>query len=279
MRSLPHFPLLRMVYQGEMLRLEVLAHGVLRLVLTRPRVRNAINVKMIEEFEQLFTRLEGDPSAEEARLLLLQGEGDVFCAGADLAYMRAQAEASEEENLEDARRLGRIFRWIAAFPVPVVCHVQGAAIGGGLGLAVCSDFVLAQADAVFATPEVRLGLVPGVIGPYVVRKLGLAHAAPLLLAGARVAAREALLSGLVQRVVEPSENAEEALDHVLLSFLQAGPQAARRTRGWLRMLAPLPAPEVIEASARTLAEVRKSPEGQAGLEAHFGKVLPPWGMP
>ena len=279
MKSLPHFPLVRLVYQGEMLRLEVLAHGVLRLVLARPQVRNALNVPMIAEFEQLFTRLEGDPIAEEARLLLLQGEGDVFCAGADLAYMRAQAEASEEDNLRDARRLGRIFRRIAAFPVPVVCHVKGAALGGGLGLAVCSDFVLAQADAVFATPEVRLGLVPGVIGPYVVRKLGLAHGAPLMLAGARLSAREALISGLVQRVVEPSENAEEALDQVLLSFVQAGPRAARRTRGWLRMLAPLPDPEVIEASARTIAEVRKSQEAQAGLEAHFTKTLPPWGIP
>jgi methylglutaconyl-CoA hydratase len=279
MNALPHFPLLRLIYQGETLRLEVLAHSVLRLVLARPRVRNAINVPMIEEFEQLFARLEGDPIAGEARLLLLQGEGDCFCAGADLAYMRSQAEASEEDNLEDARRLGRLFRRIAAFPVPVVCYVQGAAIGGGLGLAVCSEFVLAQSEAIFATPEVRLGLVPGVIGPYVVRKLGFAHAAPLMLAGLRLTGREGLHSGLVQRVVEPAEKAEEALDQVLLSFLQAGPYASRRTLGWLRRLNPLPDPEVIEASARVIAEVRKSKEGQAGIEAHIAKALPPWGIP
>ena len=274
MIPLSRFPMAKLAYRGETLRLEVLAHGVVRLVLARPSVRNAINAAMIAESEELFAWL--DDHGQESRLLLLQGEGEVFCGGADLTYMRVQALVTEEENLKDARRLGRFFHRIAASPVPVVCHVQGAALGGGLGLAACSDFVLAQASAVFATPEVRLGLVAGVIGPYVVRRLGLAHAAPLLLTGARVNAREAHRAGLVQRVVERTEDAEDALTLVLQCFLQGGPQAVRRTRELLRLLAPLPGPELIEASVQALARVRVAEEARVGLKARFSKDLPPW---
>lgn len=262
------------VHRGETLRLDLLAHGVLWLTLTRPQARNAINAAMIAEFETVFTWM--DDHGEGVRLLLLQGEGGVFCAGADLAYMQTQAAMPEGENLEDALRLGRIFHRLAACPVPVVCHVQGAALGGGLGLAACSDHVLAQADAIFATPEVRLGLVAAVIGPYVVRKLGLAHAAPMMQMGARLSAQEAFQAGLVQRIVHATEDPEGVLAEVIQSFLQGGPRAVRRTRELLRLLAPLPDPGVIEASARILAQVRASDEARVGLEARAAKVLPPW---
>jgi len=274
MITLPDFPIAQVVYHGEALRLDLLAHHVLRLTLARPRSRNAINEVMIAEFETAFAWLEDH--GEVVRLLLLQGEGETFCAGADLAYMRALASVPETENLAEARRLGRIYFRLAGGPVPVVCHIQGAALGGGLGLAACADFVLAQASAVFATPEVRLGLVAGVIGPYVVRKLGLARAAPLLQSGARMSAREALAAGLVQRVVEPTEDPGDLLSQVLQSFLHGGPMAIRRTRDLLRVLAPLPAPEVIEAAARAIAQARASTEARSGLGARAGKLPPPW---
>lgn len=213
---------------------------------------------------------------DDARLLLIQGEGEVFCAGADLADMRSRGADGPVDNLENARRLGRLFTRLAAYPVPVVCCVQGGAFGGGLGIATCSDFVLAQVDAVFAMPEVRLGLVPGVIGPYVVRKLGPAHAAPLMLSGARVSAQEALRAGLVHRIVERAETGSAVLTEVLTAFLQGGPQASRRTKQLLELLSPLPGPEVLEASAHAIAEVRSSAEAQAGLQARMARRPAPW---
>jgi len=279
--ELAHFPVEALHYAGSTLRVEALAHGVMRIVLARPQVRNAFNARMIQELGRALADLAGLAERPGAglRLLLLEGEGTVFCAGADLAYMQEQATAGAAANLESALELGRMFRALAGFPMPVVSFVRGAAIGGGMGLAVCSDFVLAEARAVFATSEVTLGLVPAVISPYVVRKLGLAHAAPLMLTGRRIQAREALLSGLVQRLVEPAETGEAALCRVLREFLGAGPQAARATRELLRQIAPLPAAELFELTAGTIAAARASAEGQAGLAAFFQHSAPGWAHP
>jgi methylglutaconyl-CoA hydratase len=274
--AIPGF-LVRNVHQpGRYVRLEALPHGVMRLVLARPEVRNAFDEAMISEISGALGVLMHAPQRDELRLLLLQGEGGTFCAGGDLAYMQAQAAATPEENLDDARALGRMFHRLASFPVPVLCHVQGAAIGGGLGLAACSDYVLADAAAVFATTEVRLGLVPGLISPYVVRRLGVAHAAPLLLTGQRVTAAEGLRSGLVQRVLSPSETAGQVLAELLQQFLAAGPAAARRTKELLLRVAPLPGPELLEFTAQAIAGARVSAEGQEGLRAFFEKTAPPW---
>lgn len=279
MTHLAQFPSEGLFLEGETLRVEALANGVMRLRLNRPQVRNAFNALMIQELSQALAKLAAvrDPGA--FRVLLLEGEGTVFCAGADLAYMKDQTAATPERNLENARELGRLFRELAAMPVPVVSYVRGAAIGGGLGLAVCSDFVLADPSALFATSEVMLGLVPAVISPYVVRKLGLGHAAPLMLTGHRILAGEALRLGVVQRLVEPTETSEAALTKVLREFLAAGPEAARATRALLLRISPLPDPELFDFTARTIAAARVSPEGQAGLQAFFSKTLPAWSHP
>ena len=252
MTHMVQYPQEATFFSGATVRVEALAHGVMRLVLDRPQVRNAFNAEMIRELSQAL---------------------------ADLAYMKEQAAAEPARNLENARELGRMFGRLGGFPAPVVSFVRGAAIGGGLGLAVCSDFVLAEPRAVFATSEVMLGLVPAVISPYIVRKLGLAHAAPLMLTGRRIQAREALASGLVQRLVEPEEAPEEALAKVLREFLAAGPRAARATRELLRRIAPLPDPELFEFTAGAIAAARASSEGQAGLQAFFHKSAPPWDHP
>ena len=276
MRGIPLFPLEGLRHQGATLRVESLAHGVKRLVLERPQVGNAFNAAMVGELSQAFTDLAALHPVEDMRLLLLEGEGDTFCSGADLSYMKEQGAAPPEPNLENARELGRMFMRLASFPAPVVCRVRGAAIGGGLGLTACSDFVLADPAAVFATSEVMLGLVPAVIGPYVVRKLGLAQAAPLMLTGRRLRGPEALAAGLVQRLVD--DDPEEALSRVLREFLGAGPNAARATRELLRRITPLPDPELFEFTASTIASARTSPEGQAGLGAYFQKTPPPWAV-
>jgi len=278
MTPLALFPKEGLAFEGDTLRVEALAHGVKRLVLNRPEVCNAFNAPMIQELSRAFAELAAIQDVERMRLLLVEGEGSVFCSGADLGYMKEQGIASPEQNLENARELGRMFSRLASFPAPVVCCVRGAAIGGGLGLSVCSDFVLADPSAVFATSEVMLGLVPAVIGPYVVRKLGLAQAAPLMLTGRRVRAPEALAMGLVQRLMEPSESQEATLSRVVREFLAAGPRAARATRELLRRISPLPEPELFEFTAHTIASARLSSEGQDGLKAYFKKTPPPWAV-
>jgi methylglutaconyl-CoA hydratase len=278
MTHLVAFPLEATLSAGATVRAEALAMGVVRVVLDRPEVRNAFNARMVGELSRTLAELAALPG-ERLRLLLLEGEGNVFCAGADLAHMKQQASAGPARNLENARELGRMFSALAGFPVPVVSFVRGAAIGGGLGLAACSDFVLAEPQAVFATSEVVLGLVPALIGPYVVRRLGLAQAAPLMLTGRRVQAPEALRLGLAQRLVQPEEAAEEALAKVLREFLQAGPRAARATKALLLKIAPLPGPELFEATAAAIADARASSEGQLGLQAFFDRSAPPWEQP
>lgn len=269
------FPVERVVTTTKTLRVESLSLGVKRIVFARPDVRNAFDETMIAELRDVLDHLAGIPDSQQMRLLLLEGEGKVFSAGADLGYMKRVAARSEAESVEDARALARLFYALADFPTPVLAVVQGAAIGGGLGLAVCADFVLADEQSVFATSEVLLGIVPGVISPYIIRKIGLASAAPMMLTGRRVVAAEAKEMGLVQRISLPSERAA-VLQNVVLDFLAAGPEAARRTKALLKQASPLPTAELIDFTAQQIAEARSSPEGKMGLEAFFSKAPPAW---
>ena len=280
MTTLAAFPLQGVIFEGERLRGETLRHGIGRLVLARPALRNAFDALMIEELIQCLATFRA-LSPEALRVLVLEGEGSVFCAGADLGYMRVMAQAGPASNTADALALATLFRSLAAFPAPVVCVAQGAALGGGFGLAACSDIVLADAAAKFATTEVRLGIVPGVISPFVLRKVGLAHAAPLMLSGRRIAAEEARSIGLVQRVVPTAEDLDACLSEVLLDLLQAGPQAARGTKALILRAQPLPDAEWTEFTVQAIVEARASAEGQAGLGAFLAKQPVPWlaGLP
>lgn len=273
MLNLPGFAVQALLREGRTLRVEALDHGVVRLVLARPEVRNAFDALMIHELTEALGAL---ADGALPRLLLLEGEGKVFCAGADLAYMRAQAAADAEANLADARALGRLFRTLAAFPAPTLAVVRGAAIGGGLGLTACCDLAVAEASALFATSEVRLGIVPATISPYVVRRVGLSQAAPLLLGGGRIGALEAHRLGLVHRLVGEDETLEGAVAALLADLLQAGPEAARRTKDLLLRECPLPDASLEELTARTIAEVRAGEEAREGLSAFFERRAPRW---
>jgi methylglutaconyl-CoA hydratase len=268
-------PVERIVTKASTLRVESLSLGVKRIVLARPDVRNALDETMIDELRDVLDHLATLPDPEQMRLLLVAGEGKVFCAGADIAYMKRLGAKSLEESFEDAKGLASLYYKLADFPTPVIAVVQGAAIGGGLGLTVCCDFVLAEETAVLATSEVLLGIVPGVISPYIVRKIGLAAAAPLMLTGRRVDASEAVALGLVSKVV-PAPELEKALQEVVLDFLAAGPEAQRRTKELLKRAQPLPGPEHIDFTAEAIAKARSSPEGRKGLEAFFSKAPPAW---
>jgi methylglutaconyl-CoA hydratase len=269
------FSVEKIEFQGSNVRLEALPQGVKRLVLSRPKVRNAFDETTMSEIKEVLGQLAGILEPAEMRLLVVAGEGKVFSAGADIGYMRRLSERGEKESLEDARSLAELFHRLADFPAPVVGAVKGAAIGGAFGLTVCMDHVLAEENAIFATSEVRLGIVPAVISPYIVRRLGLANAASLMLSGRRIRAPEAMRLGLVQQVATPGEF-DEALQEIILEFLSAGPHAARRTKTLLKEASPLPSPQLIESTAKHIAQARCSEEGGAGLKAFFAKTPPPW---
>lgn len=269
------FPVERVITDATTLRVESLSMGVKRIVLSRPDVRNAFDEAMISELRAALDHLASLTDHEQMRLLLLEGDGKVFSAGADLGYMKRLSASTLAESTEDATTLARLFYVLADFPTPVIALVQGAAIGGGLGLSVCADYVLADEGTIFATSEVLLGIVPGVISPYILRKVGLANAAPMMLTGRRVVASEAKAIGLVQQVTLPSKRAA-SLQDVVLDFLAAGPDAARRTKALIKRASPLPGPEMLEFTAEQIAAARCSAEGRMGLEAFFSKAPPAW---
>lgn len=265
-------------HNGQTLLVRHARHGVVRVVLNRPSLRNAFNAEMISELNDVLAELAACPDENKMRVLLLEGAGTHFCAGADLAYMQEQSRAGEPQSLRDARVLGSLFFRLASFPTTVISAVRGAAIGGGFGLVCCSDVVISEATAVFATSEVRLGIVPGVISPYIVRKLGAGRSAPFMLSGERLSAEQAFALGLVNHMV--SSGTEQAFAEkvatVVSEHLKAGPNAVRRTKELLRKIHPLPEPGLFEYTAAAIAAARCSSEGQHGLSGFFEKKSPSW---
>lgn len=262
-------------YSGKCIRVESLKYGVKKIILTRPDIRNAFDETMIKEISTLLTDLSKIQDENEMRLLVLEGEGKVFCAGADLGYMKNQSVKNLEQNIEDATILGQLFYKLAAFPCPVISIVQGAAIGGGFGLVACSDFTLAEENALFSTSEVLLGIVPGVISPYIVRKIGIAHASAFVLTGKKFTGKECLISGLVNKITD-HENVQAELNILINHFLLAGPKAARRTKELMKNVSPLPNKSQFEFTVQQIAEARSSEEGKAGIFAFFEKKSPYW---
>jgi methylglutaconyl-CoA hydratase len=234
---------------------------VLRVTMARPERRNAFDAGLIEELAGAFADV-GD-----ARLVLLSGEGPSFSAGADVDWQRSSIDLSFEENVEDAMRLYAMLRAIDECPAPVVARVQGHALGGGCGLAACADVVVAGEDAAFGFTEVRLGIIPAVISPFVLRKIGPAAARRYFLTGERFDAGTALRIGLVHEV---AANLDEAVDRVVDDLLAGGPEALRAAKRLVRER-----PEGVD-TGHIAAERRTSPEGQEGLRAFLEKRAPAW---
>lgn len=251
-------------------RFDVDARGVARLTLDRPEVRNAFNDELIEAITSTVAGLPSD-----VRVLVLAGEGKAFCAGADLNWMRSMAGYSREENVADSSRLRRMFETLDACPAPTVARVQGAAMAGATGLVACCDVAVAGESAVFAFTEVKLGLVPAVISPYVVRRVGYAFARAAFLSAERFDARRACEAGLVHRVV-PEDALDETVEEYVAHFLDAGPRALRETRGLLEAVWGRRPEEVGDVTVATIADARVSEEGQEGVAAFFAKRKPAW---
>jgi methylglutaconyl-CoA hydratase len=246
--------------------------SVATVTLGRPEARNALNAALIGEVTRCFEELAED---ESVRVVVLTGEGPTFCAGADVGYMRDTASFSYEENLEDARRLADMFLAVDDLPKPVVARVRGAAIGGGAGLVAAADLAVAEEEARFAFSEVRLGIAPATIAPFVVRKIGFSRARALFLTGERFGADLAREIGLVHEVV-PEGELDAAVERVAAQLLQGGPAAQAAIKEALRQVEATEPMEALGIMTQLIAELRIGEEGQEGLGAFLEKREPFW---
>ncbi|HUG04923.1 MAG TPA: enoyl-CoA hydratase-related protein [Candidatus Limnocylindria bacterium] len=244
--------------------------GITWITLARPDVRNAFDAELIARLSRILGEI--DPAS---RAVVLRSEGEAFCAGADINWMRGMADFSLEENVADSRALAQLFRALDELPMPLLARVQGAAIGGGCGLVAVADIAVASTDAVFAFSEVRLGILPAVVSPYVVRKIGFAHATALFTTGIRFDARRAYEVGLVEAVEDPAQ-----LDAKMAFYLDAivagGPHAVNAAKRLVRDVAGRPAAEVREKTVERIAGIRVSDEGQEGLRSFLERRTPKW---
>jgi len=234
---------------------------LVRIAMARPERRNAFDAALIAELTEAFTEV-GD-----ARTVVLSGDGPSFSAGADVEWMRSSIELSYDENVADAMRLRMMFEAIDGCPAPVVARVQGHALGGGCGLVACSDIAVAEPAAQFGFSEVKLGIVPSVISPFALAKIGTSAARRWFVSGERFAADVALRIGLVHEV---ASDLDAAVERIVGELLTAGPNATRGAKELAR--APLGADD----TARRIAALRTSAEGQEGLRAFLERRPPRW---
>jgi len=247
---------------AESIRL-VVSEGIARVTLARPEARNAFNAETIEQLHDVFARI---TAADDVRAVVLAGEGKVFCGGADIGWMRESLELSFDANVADAERMSDMFRTIDNCPKPVIGQIHGAALGGGAGLAAVCDIAIAADDAIFGFTEVKLGIIPAVISPFVLAKIGASHARALFLTGERFDARRAKHIGLVHEVV-PAVELGAAVEHCLEELFTAGPAAVRGAKLLIRRVIDNDYDESRAITARAIAQQRIGTEGQEGLRA------------
>jgi methylglutaconyl-CoA hydratase len=258
---------------AELMELEFSHDGnVAWMWLNRPEVHNALNRDLIDALIAAFHSL---PKQEPARIIILGGRGPSFCAGADLGDMKASAHASYQENRADAERIGNLFAAIAECPRPVIARVHGNVFGGGVGLVCATDLAVGAEDCTFAISEARLGIIPGLISPYLLRRMGDGRARPLMLSGERFSGKRARELGLLDEVA-PSVDIDRAIEHKLRDLLRAGPEAQARVKEVLRLNADNPVSEVLEKLPDKLAEARSGEEAKEGFDAFFEKRKPSW---
>lgn len=253
------------------IRLEITG-DVAHVRLDRAAVRNAFDDAAAAEIVSVFEAL---GSRDDLRAVVLGGEGQTFCAGGDLNWMRRVADYSREENLADAAAFQKAFDAVDRCPLPVVGRIQGAALGGGAGLVAVCDVAVAAEGTVLGFPEVRLGLVPGVISPYVLRKIGMSHTRHLFLTGERFDAAEALRIGLVHHVV-PLDQLDAAVDAVVADLRACAPEGIAGAKVLLRKLGDADVGEGARLAHEAITEARASKDGREGLSAFLAKRKPGW---
>ena len=249
--------------------------SVERLTLNRPDVRNAFNEHVIAELTEWASRTREAALRHDVRAVVLAGAGKTFCAGADVTWMAKALHYTEEENLRDAMAMSRMFAAIDELPVAVIGRIQGGALGGGAGLAAVCDIVVAEDAALFGFTETRLGILPAVISPFVLAKIGQAAARELFLTGARFSAARAREIGLVHDVV-PAAELDGAVSRHVKELLSAGPAAVAAAKALIPNVWGRPIADAMPMTAAAIAARRISPEGQEGLKAFLEKRKPRW---
>jgi methylglutaconyl-CoA hydratase len=255
---------------AETVTLSTESRGVSRITIARPERKNAFDAAVIAGLAAAVGRVE-----RSARAVVLQSEGDTFCAGADVEWMRGMADYSLDENIADSKALAAMFRALYDLEMPLVARVQGAAIGGGAGLVAVADIAIASTEASFAFTETRLGILPAVVSPYVVRKIGAARATALFMTGSRIDAKRAHEIGLVERLAEPTD-LDAAVGRVLDAITSGGPKAVNAAKRLVREVAEKRIDEIDDLTVKRIADVRVSHEGQEGLRAFLEKRDPRW---
>jgi methylglutaconyl-CoA hydratase len=243
--------------------------GVLTVTLNRPEVHNAFNDELISEAIDLFQNI----GSRDARAVVLRGTGPNFCAGADLNWMSKMVSYTRDQNIHDSSLLAKMYALMNECPVPLIGAVQGAAIGGGVGLVAVCDIAIATRDAKFGLSEVKLGILPAVISPYVIGKIGTSHARSLFFTGERFDAERALRIGLVHKVVD---DVDAAIAETVKQLKTSGPEAVRECKKLIAFVASNEQTEAIPYTIEAIAARRVSEEGQQGMQAFLKKEKAPW---
>lgn len=249
-------------------------HSVATVTLNRPEVRNAFNEGLIAELTHVFAELGAD---DAVRVVVLAAAGPSFCAGADLNWMRRMADYSYDENLADAGALAQMLHTIATCPKPTITQIQGDVYAGGTGLVAACDMAVAVSSAYFCVSEVKIGLIPATISPYLIRAMGTRAAQRYWLTAERFSAAQAAQMGLVSLVVETAESLQTAVEGLCKQLLAASPDALRLTKQLIAKVADAPLDaSTIQHTVEQIAQVRASPSGKAGVQAFLSKTPPPW---
>lgn len=246
--------------------------SVLRITLNRPDVRNAFDEEVIATLTSTARDAAADPGL---RAVVIAGSGPSFCAGADLAWMTRAIAYSREENRRDAEDLARMLELLNTLPLPVIARVHGAALGGGAGLVAVADIAIAADDTVFGFTETKLGIIPSVIAPYVLGKIGSSAARELFLTGTRFTAKRARRIGLIHRIVAKSK-LDDAVDDCVREIFTSGPRAVSVAKDLLCEIGGRRPEDVIGLTTTRIAEQRVSAEGQEGMRAFLEKRKPNW---
>jgi methylglutaconyl-CoA hydratase len=242
--------------------------GVARVTLARPEVRNAFNAEVIRELRDAFLALSND---DAVRAVVLNGEGKTFCGGADINWMRAALDLSYDENVADAEAMSDMFRAIDRCAKPVIGRIHGAALGGGAGLTAVCDIAIAAHETIFGFTEVKLGIIPAVISPFVLAKIGVSQARALFLTGERFNAQRALTIGLVHEVVA-LDALDAAVERIVSELRTGGPKAVAAAKALIVRVCTASYDETRAITAAAIAEQRVSAEGQAGLRAFLERM-------
>jgi methylglutaconyl-CoA hydratase len=245
---------------------------IARVTFNRPQIHNAFNAMVLTEMQQVFDEIEKDDSI---RVVVLTGAGKSFCAGADLNWMRSVVSQSFEQNLAESNALAKLFHAMYSCKRPVIGSINGAAIGGGTGFVAVCDIAIAAQSAVFSFSEVKIGLIPACIGPYVIKKIGEGKTRELFITGERMNAERAHEVGLVSRVVDDHQLDSE-VDRLVKFMLSSGPEAVSMAKKLIREVPVMTPKEFKPYTAEMIARLRISDEGQEGMDAFLNKRKPRW---